>query len=218
MAKLKSAILAIALLLMAAFPAHAEPAYTKAAMVQLITAETKNKVAPSEIVRIVNAVFREAQRYSLDPFLIFSLIKAESTYRSNARSSYGAVGLMQVVPRFHRDKLRGRNPANIETNIEVGTKVLVDCLDRYNGGLRPALRCYSGGARNYATKLKLGHATAKKADILYRFENELPITVVSKFEDPTAFATSVSASQYAASRPAPSSTTYIFVADGRSTY
>ncbi len=214
MAKLRTAILAIALLLATAFPAYADQIVpTKAAMVGAIMDETNNRIAKSEVVRIVNAVFINAQRFNLDPFLLFGLINQESKFRSTARSPYGAVGLMQVVPRFHRDKLKGRSPTNIETNVEVGSQVLADCLETHKS-LRKALNCYSGGARNYATKLKAGHTLARKADILYRFENELPVTVASRFEDPRGFAASVSVPSYAVNAPAPS-TTYIF-RDGRS--
>ncbi len=143
----------------------------------MISQETNNKVAARDIVRMVNAVFKEATRHSLDPFLLVSLVGIESRYQARAASKAGARGLMQVIPRWHRDKIKGRDIMNIETNIEVGSQILADCLDNNNGNLKKASRCYSGNAKNYVVKLKDGHNAAKKADVLYRFENELPLAV-----------------------------------------
>lgn len=218
MTAVKNAIVAIALLMATAFPAFADQSVpTKASMVNAIL-EVNGKLARNEAVRIVNAVFVNAQRYSLDPFLLFGLINQESRFRTTARSNYGAVGLMQVVPRFHRDKLSGRSPTNIETNVEVGSWILADCLDAAKGRINPALKCYSGGARNYTALLKAGHTLARKADILYRFENELPVTVISRFEDPRGFATSTSASPvtYASTPSTPATTSgWLFVESRR---
>lgn len=194
-AVLRSAILAIAMLMSMALPAFAaDQFHTKAAMVNLVMESSDYQVQRPEAIRIVNAVFSNAEKQGLDPFLILSLIKQESKFRVNARSSYGARGLMQIVPRFHRDKLRGRSPVNIETNIEVGTQILADCLDNKRGNLRKALRSYSGSANNYYAKLKAGYTLAQKAEIKYRFENELPIVVASRFENPKGYySSSVSA-------------------------
>lgn len=206
-AMVRKAILAIAMLLVASFPALADTQVTasKAAMVSTILDTTKNKVSRGDASRITNAVFVNAQRYSLDPFLIFSIINQESKFRSTARSGYGAVGLMQVVPRFHRDKLAGRSPTHIETNIEVGTRVLSDCLDSNKGILRKALRCYSGNATNYAALIRNGHNLARKADVLYRFQNELPVQTVSRFDNPRGLPTSTSASATKATVSKPAS-------------
>lgn len=167
--------------------------HTKRATVRMIAKETKDKVAAKDIIRIVNAVFKEATKNNLDPFLILGMIKTESTFKPTSSNRSGAKGLMQVIPRYHRDKIRGRNIMNIETNVEVGVQVYADCLNNNNGNMKKASRCYSGGAKNYTAKLKDGYGAAKKADIAYRFEEELPMVVVSSFESPNAFSILVNA-------------------------
>lgn len=178
------AILTLSFML-APFSAQAEVSYTKKAVENWIVAETKSLVSTATVKRIVNAVFAQAQKHSIDPLLILSTIKQESRFRVQAKSSYGAKGLMQVVPRWHGDKIAGRNIYNIETNIEVGTQVLVDCLDKFNGAVSKALRCYSGDARKYEANLRANHKAIKQADVLFRFENELPMNVAHvRFDKP----------------------------------
>ncbi len=185
---LNSATMAVALLLAMAFPAFADVAPTKTALVEMISKETeKTGVKHSDIVRMVNASFIEGKKRNIDPFLIVSLMNTESKFRPWAKSVEGARGLMQVIPRWHQDKIRGRNINHIETNIEVGTQVLADCLDRRKGNLTKALHCYSSGARHYAAKLKTGYQQARTADLIHRFKNNLPLVVVAKFEEPRNF-------------------------------
>ena len=187
----KTAVMATVLLLAMAFPAFADVAPTKTALIEMISKETaKTGVKHSDIVRMVNAAFYEGKKQNIDPFLIVSLMNTESKFRPWAQSPKGARGLMQVIPKWHRDKIKGRNINHIETNIEVGTQVLADCLDRRNGNIKKALHCYSSGAHQYAAKLKSGYIQARTADVIYRFKHDLPLAVVAKFEEPKNFAIS----------------------------
>lgn len=193
---LKSAIMAIALFLSMVFPAQAENTPTKTAVVKMISKETNNKVQTKDIIRIVNAVFTETKKHNIDPLFMLSLIRNESRYNPRARNRSGARGLTQVIPRWHRDKIRGRNIMNIETNVEVGTQVLADCLESNQGYIRKALKCYSGNARNYQALLKTGYIKIKEADVIYRFENELPLAEKEAiFEMPQPIPTSLNTEQ-----------------------
>ena len=180
-----SVMMALSILL-APLSAQAETRYTKQAVESWIVKETKSSSTSSNIKRIVSAVFAQAQKHNLDPLLILSTIKQESRFRVQAANPSGARGLMQVIPFWHRDKIKGRDIFNIETNIEVGTQVLVDCLDKFNGIVTKALRCYSGGAqKQYEINLLNNHKAIKQADVIFRFENELPINVAhARFDKP----------------------------------
>lgn len=96
----------------------------------------------------------------LDPLLIVAVIAIESSFNPFAESSVGAQGLMQVIPRFHMDKLGEADGSealfNPMVNVRVGALVLKEGLERF-GSLQNALQYY-GGALNdpaaaYASKV-----------------------------------------------------------------
>ena len=79
----------------------------------------------------------------VDPLLVRALIQVESNYQPRARSSKGAMGLMQIMPATARE-YRVRNPYDPKANIEVGIKRLKDLLDRW-GAVDLALAAYNAG-------------------------------------------------------------------------
>jgi len=97
-----------------------------------------------EFVRIAHA---EAGKAGLDPLLIMAVIAVESRYNPIAESVVGAKGLMQIIPKFHADKLAefGGEKAvfDPESNIRVGTRILREYLAR-TGNLGIALQMYAG--------------------------------------------------------------------------
>lgn len=114
--------------------------------------KTNKKVSKSQASQIVDSVYLYSFQKGIHPHFVLGLIKAESSYNPKAKSSYGAKGLMQVVPRFHKDKLGSRNPYDIETNIEVGTTIIHQCLQKHQHNKDKALYCYSGGAGYHYNK------------------------------------------------------------------
>lgn len=164
--------------------ASADMVHTKRAVASMIKKEVRNKVPEKTLNKIIETTFRESQKQNIDPLFMLSVIYTESRFIPTAKNKSGARGLTQVMPRYHRDKIQGRNIMNIETNIEVGTTVMVDCLTNNNHNVRAASRCYSGNANRYTEKLKAFHKQAKHADILHRFKNELPLVAYEKFEQP----------------------------------
>ncbi|HKA39018.1 MAG TPA: transglycosylase SLT domain-containing protein [Burkholderiales bacterium] len=83
----------------------------------------------------------------LDPLLIIAVIAIESRFNPIAESGAGAKGLMQIIPKYHEDKLGefgGEHAVfNPETNIEVGSQILREYIRR-TGNLSVALQMYAG--------------------------------------------------------------------------
>jgi soluble lytic murein transglycosylase-like protein len=84
-----------------------------------------------------------SEAHGVDPLLVRALIQVESNYKPRARSSKGAMGLMQIMPATARE-YRVRNPYDPKTNIEVGIKRLKGLLDRW-GAVDLALAAYNAG-------------------------------------------------------------------------
>src|SRR3546814_4641906 len=79
-------------------------------------------------------------------------MQKESSLSPKVQSRYGAQGLMQVVRRWHREKLHpSESLFDPAVNIRVGADVLEEYLELAGGNLSAALAKYSGNARNYAS-------------------------------------------------------------------
>ena len=116
-----------------------------------------------EAGKIVDNAYYYSAKRNLQLSYVLGVIRAESAYDRTASNSYGAKGLMQVVPRYHKDKIANRDVLSIPVNIEVGTKVLDECLKKHKNDAYDALSCYSGGARpKYHLKVALAQAAIKR--------------------------------------------------------
>ncbi len=88
---------------------------------------------------IISAV---SEAHGVDPLLVRALIQVESNYQPRARSSKGAMGLMQLMPRTARE-YNVRNPYDPKANIEAGIKKLKSLIDKW--GVELALAAYNAG-------------------------------------------------------------------------
>lgn len=107
-----------------------------------------------------------ARKYGVDPALYRRLIKQESGWNPNAGSPAGALGLTQVVPKWHPN-------ANLSTpqgQLDYGAKHLGSLLKKY-GNPRDALAVYNSGkpwsvsqsygeTRNYVKNILNGYGGA----------------------------------------------------------
>jgi Transglycosylase SLT domain len=85
---------------------------------------------------------RAATRHDVDVRIVRAIIQVESAFQPRARSSKGAMGLMQLMPKTAR-QYEARNPYDPASNIEAGTKYLKQLLDEFE--LPLALAAYNAG-------------------------------------------------------------------------
>ena len=83
-----------------------------------------------------------ATRHDVDARIVKAVIQVESAFQPRARSSKGAMGLMQLMPKTAR-QYQARNPYDPASNIDAGTKYLKQLLDEFE--LPLALAAYNAG-------------------------------------------------------------------------
>ncbi len=118
------------------------------------------RVAGDAITEFVSIAYRAGEQYRVDPLLILAVMAIESRYNPVAQSLMGARGLMQVIPKYHPEKLvpHGGEDALLEpqVNIQVGAQILREYYRRF-GDLETALQMYAGAldepTSQYATKV-----------------------------------------------------------------
>ncbi|WP_231036268.1 lytic transglycosylase domain-containing protein [Pectinatus sottacetonis] len=98
----------------------------------------------SDKADINNYIAKAAQKYNVDPKLLSAIAKTESNYNANAKSSAGAIGIMQLMPNTAAD-LGVANPYDAEQNIDGGAKYLRQLLNDFNGNVSDAVAAYNAG-------------------------------------------------------------------------
>ena len=96
-----------------------------------------------------------AKNYHLDPALLAAVIYQESKFQVDAKSSSGAIGLMQLRPqtaegiaiRTGGTHFQVSDLYNPEINVRYGSWYLRHLLDKY-GDEKDALAAYNAGQRN----------------------------------------------------------------------
>jgi soluble lytic murein transglycosylase len=102
-----------------------------------------------------DVIRQQANEKGVDAALIAAVIYSESKF-SDAESSAGARGLMQITPEAAATIARNSNATTFELkdlgdpeiNIRYGTFLLRELLDRYDGDEAAALAAYNAGPGN----------------------------------------------------------------------
>jgi len=107
-------------------------------------------------LRYATIVRTYARQQRLDPALLAAVIDTESKFNATARSSAGAVGLMQLTPATaegiaqytHGSKFRLSDLTNPDINVDYGAWYLRHLLEKYKDNERLALAAYNAGEAN----------------------------------------------------------------------
>jgi hypothetical protein len=108
---------------------------------------------------LAEAIFDAAEEAEIDPDIAFGLIRAESSFRNNATSPVGAVGLTQLMPRtaaWMEPGVKTSDLRNTQTNLRIGFKYLNYLLDKYKGNEDLALLAYNRGPGTVDRALRNG--------------------------------------------------------------
>jgi soluble lytic murein transglycosylase-like protein len=111
-----------------------------------------NDLVPADREYLRPILIRYAQENGLPADLVMALAWVESSWRRNAVSEAGAVGVMQLMPvtvEYVSKKLLGLrtnlDPRNATSNVRMGTRYLRHLLNQSRGSIRQALIAYNQG-------------------------------------------------------------------------
>jgi soluble lytic murein transglycosylase-like protein len=114
----------------------------------------------SQAESIAESAVKWGKNFDIEPELLIAIARVESTFNPYAISFAGAMGIMQIIPKWHIEKIKTAKDVvgtpeifNLDTSMFLGAWVLRDCMDKHKVA-NLALRCYNGSNNDkYANKV-----------------------------------------------------------------
>ena len=96
--------------------------------------------------QLAQMIDQAARNNQVEPSLVREVARQESAFRPCAVSPKGAEGLMQLMPATQAT-LHVTDPFDPHQNLEAGSRLLKELLERYHGDIALALSAYNAGPR-----------------------------------------------------------------------
>lgn len=135
---------------------------------------TASEISENEVKAVI---VKHSIELGIDPALGLSIAKTESKFRHNTRSSYGAVGVFQLLPSTARTL--GVNPYYLSDNIRGGL-MYYKLMYKMFGSTELALAAYNAGpvaVKRYGSGVSKGFVKSIMADYKYYSKNPDPAIV-----------------------------------------
>ncbi|MDD4297200.1 MAG: transglycosylase SLT domain-containing protein [Ruminiclostridium sp.] len=111
-------------------------------------------------------VIEASKKYDLEAALLWAVIREESHFKHDAKSSAGAMGLMQIMPPTGKDiasrlgvTMTENDLLNPEKGIKFGSFYVNSMLNMFSGDMDKAMAAYNGGAGNVKKWLESSFGT-----------------------------------------------------------
>jgi soluble lytic murein transglycosylase len=112
-----------------------------------------------------DVIKEHARARDVDPYMIAALIRQESSFNPRAKSSAGALGLMQVMPRTGAAVARVLGLSNFRTalltdpevNVRIGVRHFSNLLREYDGHMEQVIASYNAGATPVGRWRRIDH-------------------------------------------------------------
>lgn len=109
---------------------------------------TSDSSSMKERESVLDPIFSEAaETYHVDKSLLLAIAKQESGFKTDATSSAGAMGVMQLMPETAKG-LGVTDAYDAYQNIMGGANKISGLISKYNGDLSLALAAYNAGSGN----------------------------------------------------------------------
>jgi soluble lytic murein transglycosylase-like protein len=140
--------------------AEAEIADTRASEREQAIERNLQRFASYDVPRqLAEDIYDLAVQENVDPDVAFGLVRAESSFKNQATSHVGAVGLTQLMPRtaaWLQPGVTVRDLRDQRTNLQIGFKYLNDLMKKYDDNTHLALLAYNRGPGTVDRVLKRG--------------------------------------------------------------
>lgn len=113
-------------------------------LIMSITASDNDTYISEEIQTVC---IKYGEEYGICPELLMAVIEKESSGRPEVVSGMGCVGLMQINPKYHTERMERlgvTDLTDIDGNVHMGTDYLVE-LFKEHGDIYLVLMCYNMG-------------------------------------------------------------------------
>lgn len=108
-------------------------------------------------IKFQTEISTACEKYNVSKAVVFAVINTESNFKKEAKSSKGAVGLMQIMPStaegLFGENLTEEKLQEPEVNILLGTKYLSQLIARFEE-VETAVAAYNAGPTNVSKWLK----------------------------------------------------------------
>jgi hypothetical protein len=139
---------------------RAAPALTPTMKAALDHVAQRYRVSADALLPVFETAQSVGPKRNLDPLLLIAVISIESRFNPYSQSPMGAQGLMQIIPRYHQDKIPNTAPErpflDPILNVKIGAQILQEAIRR-QGGLMEGLQYYGGviddDEQTYANKV-----------------------------------------------------------------
>lgn len=140
------------------YPARTKHKIVNALKFRAPLMDNKTRVATAD------TIVRYGIAYGIDPLLLTAVMETESSYRLEAVSNKGAVGLMQLRPFVANSLLKEmksrpvsyRRLHSMRTNIRIGAFYLSKLLRMFDGNITLALEAYNRGPYRLKAHIERG--------------------------------------------------------------
>lgn len=115
----------------------------------------EGKLPKNVAAQYVQWIFESSRKHNVDPVLVLSVMSVESRFDASAVSGANAIGLLQIIHFWHKEKTTQANLFLPKNNIDVGVRILAEYMKRSKTETEALLR-YNGtlGKTNkYAVKV-----------------------------------------------------------------
>lgn len=145
------------------FKSQSEKLSTGIQKTYAVSATTANRLSP--------LILQNSEKHNVPATLIAAVIHQESSYRVHAKSPVGAIGLMQIIPKYWSKTCPG-DLYNEAININCGSYILAHYHDKA-GSWDKALGYYNVGPFGYENNRQFKKSGKKYAKSVKQHEKKL---------------------------------------------